>query len=83
MYQCVPSKGEILVLKTQDSRYPRWGSLVQDTYILTLALEKKNQKKLITSSDIYQIVFSQMLLQQVHQTIMFCNYTMSPQNIPI
>lgn len=46
MYQCVPSKGEILVLKTQDSRYPRWGSLVQDTYILTLALEKKKQKKI-------------------------------------
>lgn len=45
MYQCVPSKGEVLVLKTQDSHYPRRGSLVQDTYILTLALEIKKKKK--------------------------------------
>lgn len=43
---------------------------------------KKNKKG--KSSEIDQIVyFFQMLLQQTHQIILFCNYTISSQNIPV
>lgn len=55
MCQCVPSKGDILVLKTQNLSCPKWGTLVQDIYILTVALKTK-QNKLIKSSKIDEIV---------------------------